>query len=705
MERHTDTKKLPETIKVPLQSVTKTGKTAFAYMRRSTTKKEQASSLPQQEEGIEYIAKNLWMEIGSIRSYVESRSGFENRSRKEWQKMLEEIDKQNEPCIILCRDTSRLSRNPTDNLAIANRMFWDNKQKKVIQSIYFLGTGMIVDEWNEKTNKKHIVDTLHQNYTDSMENKEKCIAWVLLKLEQGEFPYCPPHGLSRVNRDGMKRTSRNEKTTLKQNEKMPFVRQAFEMKAKGRTAKEICKYLKQYGGVNISWKNIVETIIANTVYMGVYTEKTTGSVFENIKFWEWKPPIDADLWERANAKVGKKGSGFGQLQSEHIAPWILKHESGKNLYLYKAKGKYNAYQTEVKGENGARKSIGMMESQIVKKFLDEVIPRIRKIYGIFWAKNEYQNIIERQKQRRSLSDYNIDSMTEQDIWFEVELYFDDKDYTQYDIKKFLDMTEKEIEKWRNCIFLDDDEGMTEMEKDKHFVEEMLKTDIYYENLLIKRDVAKKMLKDLLITDTTIQEREIRDQQRKALEQKKQTLEEEKTQIDKKAFKLWYSAELANTMKEDTENEIQAIKEQMDALSESTDMEQYLDRLPEIVRNLHELASRVLPEADYEGARDDIRQLIEIVSHELILTNKKELQIRLFDVLEELEIDEMWNGARDRDRTCDLELRRLLLYPTELLGQGSMYVMTCICITRCIYSRTVGIIWKIGGKRGEFWQNS
>lgn len=63
------------------------------------------------------------MEIGSIRSYVESRSGFENRSRKEWQKMLEEIDKQNEPCIILCRDTSRLSRNPTDNLAIANRMF------------------------------------------------------------------------------------------------------------------------------------------------------------------------------------------------------------------------------------------------------------------------------------------------------------------------------------------------------------------------------------------------------------------------------------------------------------------------------------------------------------------------------------------------------------------------------------------------------
>lgn len=128
-------------------------------------------------------------------------------------------------------------------------------------------------------------------------------------------------------------------------------------------------------------------------------------------------------------------------------------------------------------------------------------------------------------------------MTEQDIWLEVETYFDDKEYTEYDLQEFLNMTEKEIEKFRHCVFVDEDEGMTEMEKERNFVEEMVKTDVYYENLLIKRDVAKKMLKDLLITDTTIQEREIRDQQRKDLEQKKQALEEEKTQIDKKAFKL------------------------------------------------------------------------------------------------------------------------------------------------------------------------
>ncbi len=52
------------------------------------------------------------------------------------------------------------------------------------------------------------------------------------------------------------------------------------------------------------------------------------------------------------------------------------------------------------------------------------------------------------------------------------------------------------------------------------------------------------------------------------------------------------------MKEDTEKEIQEVQSQIDFLSESTNIEEYLDRLPEILQNLHELSSRVLCEADY-----------------------------------------------------------------------------------------------------------
>ena len=59
MERHAKQNNTQKTIGIPLHRTMKKGKYYFAYMRRSTTKKEQASSLPQQEEGIEIIAKAL----------------------------------------------------------------------------------------------------------------------------------------------------------------------------------------------------------------------------------------------------------------------------------------------------------------------------------------------------------------------------------------------------------------------------------------------------------------------------------------------------------------------------------------------------------------------------------------------------------------------------------------------------------------------
>jgi flagellar motor component MotA len=39
---------------------------------------------------------------------------------------------------------------------------------------------------------------------------------------------------------------KDDKTVLKENEKMPFIRRAFEMKVEGKTAKEISSYLKKY---------------------------------------------------------------------------------------------------------------------------------------------------------------------------------------------------------------------------------------------------------------------------------------------------------------------------------------------------------------------------------------------------------------------------------------------------------------------------
>ena len=48
-------------------------------------------------------------------------------------------------------------------------------------------------------------------------------------------------------------------------------------------------------------------------------------------------------------------------------------------------------------------------------------------------------------------------------------------------------------------------------------------------------------------------------------EKMEILTEEKKSIDKKAFKLGYSADIANEMKRETEEEVQAIQRQLDDL--------------------------------------------------------------------------------------------------------------------------------------------
>ncbi len=159
--------------------------------------------------------------------------------------------------------------------------------------------------------------------------------------------------------------------------------------------------------------------------------------------------------------------------------------------------------------------------------------------------------------------------------------------------------------------------------------------LIYKKTIVGREKLKEAFSQATVFDREKEEQWMRDQQKKELEQKKQILEEEKKSINKKAFKLGYSAEVANEMREDTEKEIYNIQTQIDSLAESTDMEQYLERLPEILKKLHELTSNVLCEADIDDMRDDVKKLIDIVAHELVLNNKKELKVELYDTLNNL----------------------------------------------------------------------
>lgn len=641
--------KIPQQLRNPI----------FAYMRRSTTKEEQGNSLIQQEEMIDRITKELWINIADVSTYIESRSGFENKTRKEFERMIADIDKSNGWCIVLCRDSARLSRNENDSLRITNRIFWDYKTPKKIKSIFFF-RDYEIEEWNDKGDKEKMKTELFNNYLFSVRNGKICFQGTLRKLDKGEFPRKPPHGLSKVGLNWEWWVKRNDPTLLRQNEKMPFIKQAFEMKAKWRTAKEICDYLKKYGNIDISTKNIAETVIENTVYMGEYTEKKTGIIFNKINFWERKPPIDRDLWERANAKIGKRGYGYGEWQSEHIAPWLLKFENGKDLYIYKSKKKYNAYQTEIPWENGKRKSIGLMESRLVREFLDQAIPKVLDIcYNLYW----WVDLREHEQYVHSLKKKEVSEfLNETNEWYRDMYATTGKsiyDFQAKSVDEYLEKIKQEQTYSKEVFFSD---SIEKQNKAVDYLEQNLMKDSwidpegqdFYEAMMawVRESLAKKKsayltLRKAVTKEEMVQEKKKQEAEIEKLTEQKKLLEKEKSEIDLKAFRLWYDASVANAMKESTQEQIKALEIQIQDLSESSDFEQYLDRLPEILKDLHELASKVLSEADYQDSRDEIRQLIQLVSHELTLTTKKELKVKLFEGLENLEIVKMWNGRTNR----------------------------------------------------------
>jgi molecular chaperone DnaK (HSP70) len=94
------------------------------------------------------------------------------------------------------------------------------------------------------------------------------------------------------------------------------------------------------------------------------------------------------------------------------------------------------------------------------------------------------------------------------------------------------------------------------------------------------------------------------------------------------------AEIDETTK-DMESAINRIDEEINEFSENSDMEKYLDRLPEVLLKTFELASNAVQKREIKDIHDDVLKLLELTTFELTVNNKKELKVKLFDVLDRL----------------------------------------------------------------------
>lgn len=150
---------------------------------------------------------------------------------------IEKLDKQNKRCVILCREISRLSRNPDDNKTITELLFGKRGRRRapVVASIYFLGQDLELQEWNNKSDRTAVEAELHKNYIESIETEKKSGQGKLLRLRAGECIVPAPTGLKRVltNTDieYKKHLHEKQETHLKEDENMPAIYRAFEMKA------------------------------------------------------------------------------------------------------------------------------------------------------------------------------------------------------------------------------------------------------------------------------------------------------------------------------------------------------------------------------------------------------------------------------------------------------------------------------------------
>lgn len=206
------------------------GAPVFAYLRRSTKNKQEVS-LENQADNIDLIIKGLKIPKNRVKYFEESHSAFENRQREVFERMLKEISQLKTPCILLVRDPSRLSRNPNDSLKITNLLFGDNGCKRTIAKIVFFEE----PEWDCNTDKIKVTQTLLSNYHESITIGRRSKNGVNAKLARGEYVHRTPVGLTKERIMGV--------LYLKQTEKMMFVREAFKMKSKGSSHRNICAYL------------------------------------------------------------------------------------------------------------------------------------------------------------------------------------------------------------------------------------------------------------------------------------------------------------------------------------------------------------------------------------------------------------------------------------------------------------------------------
>lgn len=148
-----------------------------------------------------------------------------------------------------------------------------------------------------------------------------------------------------------------------------------------------------------------------------------------------------------------------------------------------------------------------------------------------------------------------------------------------------------------------------------------------------RKKMQELLEERYIALST--EREERDFSIQQLENEIKKTEENMKAYRKNAFISGAWVEEIQDVCNEFSRKIKNMQNQISELSESTASEEFIARIPELLEKTFELSSKVHYKKENTTPKDDIIMLLEFITVELVINDKKELSIELFWVLTNL----------------------------------------------------------------------
>jgi len=350
---------------------------AVIYVRVSSKEQEEGHfSIPAQIDFLQHYAKEQGFNILEI--YQESESA-KQKGRPVFDRMIKFLKKQKNTCRLLVEKNDRLLRNEDDAALTINLA------TKTETEIHLVKDNMIL---SKRSTPHEIMIYTIMCATSSWYPRNLSLEvqkGMNKKAEFGYFPGRAPVGY--IN----KRESKKVSHIIIDNEKAPWIKQAFELYATGRYSYQSLADKLAADGFKIATrkvqKNNIEVILKNPFYMGDFEYK--GKRYYNGKH---EPIISPELFYIVQ-KVRERGASPKRVKHDFLYSTLIKCEKcGSYLVGDLKKGKYLYFRCMHRGCTNTK---SYLKEEHVDKKISEII---NQIYISDECRNEILSLLKKSQE-------------------------------------------------------------------------------------------------------------------------------------------------------------------------------------------------------------------------------------------------------------------------------------------------------------------